>query len=46
MEQQNLLDYIISLKRGEDIDDLKNTKGELYETYKNDKKAFKGNYVK
>jgi len=41
MEQQNLLDYIISLKRGEDIDDLKNTKGELYETYKNDKKAFK-----
>jgi len=41
MEFNNLLDYIISIKRSEDIDDLKNTKGELYETYKNDKKAFK-----
>jgi len=40
-EYDDLLDYIISLKRGEDIDDLKDTKGSLYETYKNDRKSLK-----
>ena len=36
-----LLDSIISYKRNEDIDDMKDPKGILYETYKNDRKSLK-----
>tara|TARA_R100001129_G_scaffold23823_2_gene15261 strand:- start:80 stop:967 length:888 start_codon:yes stop_codon:yes gene_type:complete len=40
-EYDELMDYIISNKRNEDIEDLKNPKGDLYDNYKNDRKTLK-----
>jgi len=40
-DYDELMDTIISFKRGEDIDDLKNPKGNLYDNYKNDRKTLK-----
>jgi len=40
-DYDDLLDYIISLKRGESIEDLKDKQSHLHESYKNDRKSLK-----
>ena len=41
MDTIKLIEYIISLKRDTNIEELKDTKHHLHEHYKNDKKALK-----